>query len=223
MKKLVIIMVVLGIIFIGMLGYKNIVMKTESVSIQEIQNIESYINQIYMWKEVTKEALPKFEDINQAEERWVWEAVKKNMEEDKPSYEEIQEKAKELFGQDFSKQFPKEGTKYLTYHAETNEYESVDVELDQQADLFLLDNIKNIKEGYEVEIIEYLEDDSPMLKEEAEDYVIIKNLKEEEIGRISGTAEEEETELVKRNKDKFTKKKIQLKKEKGKLYVQKVF
>lgn len=223
MKKLIVIIIILAIIFIGMIVYKNVAIKANSISMQEIEKIESYINQIYMWKEVTEEAMPVFEDINQANERWIWEVVKKNIEEDEPSYEQIQEKAKELFGQEFTKEFPKEGTDYLTYNEQTNQYKAVTVELDQQGDLFLLNAIKKTKDGYEVEIIEYLEDYSPMLKEEAEDFIIIRNLQEEEIGRISGSAEEEETELVKRNIDRFSKKKLQLKLENDKLYVEKVY
>ena len=223
MKKLIVIIIILAIIFIGMIVYKNVAIKANSISMQEIEKIESYINQIYMWKEVTEEAMPVFEDINQANERWIWEVVKKNIEEDEPSYEQIQEKAKELFGQEFTKEFPKEGTDYLTYNEQTNQYKAVTVELDQQGDLFLLNAIKKTKDWYEVEIIEYLEDYSPMLKEEAEDFIIIRNLQEEEIGRISGSAEEEETELVKRNIDRFSKKKLQLKLENDKLYVEKVY
>lgn len=223
MRKLIVIMIILAIIFVGMIVYKKVAINGNNISIQEIEKIENYINQIYMWKEVTGEALPSFEEINQAEERWIWEVVKKNIEEDKPTYEQIQEKAKELFGQAFTKEFPKDGTGYLTYNEQTSLYEAVPIELDQQGDLFLLNKIEKTREGYEVEIVEYLEDYSPMLKEKAEAFIIIKNLKEEEIGRISGAAEQEETELVKRNMDKFSKKKLKLKAENEKLYIEKVY
>ncbi len=223
MKKLIVIIIILAIIFVGMIVYKNVTIKANQISIQEIEKIENYISQIYMWKEVTGEAIPVFEDINQANERWIWEVVKKNIEEDKPTYEQIQEKAKELFGQNFTKEFPKEGTEYLTYDEQNNRYKLVEVELDQLGDLFLLNKIEKTKDGYEIEIIEYLEDYSPMLKEEAENFVIIRNLEEEEIGRISGSYEEEETELVKRNIDKFTTKKINLRKASdGNIYVESV-
>lgn len=222
MRKLIVIMIILAIIFVGMVVYRKVAINRNNINIQEIEKIENYISQIYMWKEVTGEALPSFEDINQANERWIWEVVKKNIEEDEPSYDEIQEKAKELFGQTFTKEFPKEGTEYWTYNEQNHQYEAVAVELDQQGDLFLLNKIEKTKEGYEVEIVEYLEDYSPMLKEEAENFIIIKNLQEEEIGRIGGSAEEEENELVKRNIERFTKKKIQLKAENDKLYIEKV-
>lgn len=222
MRKLIVIIMILVIVFIGMAVYRNAFIKASNISIQEIEEIENYINQIYMWKEVTQEALPCFEDINQAKERWLWEAVKKNMEEDEASYQQIQEKAKELFGSAFVKEFPKEGTEYLTYDEQNNQYKLVGVELDQEGDLFLLNKIEKRKGGYKVEIIEYLEDYSPMLKEEAEDFIMIRNLAGEEVGQIRGTTKEEEIELVKRNVDRFSKKKIILNRQDGKLYIEKV-
>lgn len=223
MKKLMLIIIILVIIFTGMFLYNRIKVETNNISLQEIEKIENYINQIYMWKEITGDAIPIFEDINQANQSWIWEVVKKNIEEERSTYEQIQEKAKELFGPNFTKEFPKEGTQYLIYHEETNEYEPKEIELDQQGDLFLLNTIQRTKEGYEVEIIEYLEDYSPILQEEAQDYIIIRNLKEEEIGKITGSAEDEETTLVKKNIDKFSKKKVILKQENERLYIQKVF
>ena len=48
-----------------------------------------------MWKEVTEEALPTFKEINQAPEKWIWEAVKKNIEKyEDIKISDIQEKAK---------------------------------------------------------------------------------------------------------------------------------
>ena len=81
MKKLGIIIIILLIIFVGMLVYKKTTIQTSEVSMEEIEKIENYINQVYMWKEVTGEALPCFEEINQADEDWIWEVVKKNLEE----------------------------------------------------------------------------------------------------------------------------------------------
>ena len=223
MRKLIIILVILAMIVVGAFLYSRVSVKNNNISIQEIEKIEDYMNQIYMWKEITGDALPVFEDINQANERWIWEVVKKNIEEDYPSYEQIQEKAKELFGPNLAKEFPKEGTQYLTYDEQTNAYETIDIELDQQGDLFLLNTIQKIKDGYEVEIIEYLEDYSPMLQEDAQDYIIIRNLQEEEIGKITGAEEDEETTLVKINIDRFNKKKLILRQENEKLYIEQVF
>ena len=106
MKKLFVIIGVLAIIFLGMVIYRNTANKS-NVTVQEVENIEKYISKIYMWKEITNKALPTFENINDADELWTWEVVKKNLEEFELSYDDIQNKAKELFGVEFSKQFTK--------------------------------------------------------------------------------------------------------------------
>ena len=81
MRKMFITIIILLIIFVGMVMYKNMAVgTTNNVNIQEIENIESYISKIYMWKEITKEALPTFENINDASELWIWEVIKKNLE-----------------------------------------------------------------------------------------------------------------------------------------------
>lgn len=224
MKKLIVIIIILAMIFGGMFVYKNVVINSKNITIQEIEKIEEYIGQIYMWKEITREALPCFEDINQANERWIWEVVKKNLEEYEIPFSQIQEKAKEIFGEKFNKQFPKEGTEYLTFNEENNLYYAIGIDLDQQADSFLLNKIEKTKQGYEVEIVEYLEDYSTMLKEDEKNYtIIIRNLKEEEIGRVNNSNTEEETELVKRNIERLSKKKMIIRLENEKLYVEKVY
>ena len=159
MKKLIAIIIILVIIFVGMVVYKNVAINTSNnISIQEISQIETYITKIYMWKEITGQALPNFEDINQAEDVWIWEVVKKNLEDYEFFYEEIQEKAKDLFGEKLTKEFPKEGTEYIIYDEKIDKYYAVGMGLDQLDDLFLLNEIQKTPTGYEVEIIEYLED-----------------------------------------------------------------
>ncbi|MCI8759816.1 MAG: hypothetical protein HFJ34_01600 [Clostridia bacterium] len=223
MKKIIAIIIILAIILGGMYVYKNNVINRNNITIQEIEKIESYMEQIYMWKEITKDALPCFEEINQADETWIWEVVKKNLEEYEIPISQIQEKAKEIFGGKFSKEFPKEGTKYITFNEENNLYYATGIELDQQADSFLLDKIEKTKQGYEVEIIEYLEDYSSLVGEEQKNYATIRNLEQEEIGKINPTNTEEETEFIKQNKNRFSKKKIILRLENEKLYVEKVY
>ncbi len=220
MKKMIVIIVILAIIFVGMIAYKNIVIKTSNIGIQEIEKIENYMKQIYMWKEVTKEALPCFEDINQADETWIWEVVQKNLEEYEISYEKMGEKAKELFGNNFNKEFPKEGTKNLTYNEENNLYYAISVELDQQEDMFLLNKIDKISHGYEVEIIEYLEDYSQAI---AENQIVIRDIEGKEITKINVQEEGKINEIVKNNAEKLNKKKIVLKSENEKLHVEKIY
>lgn len=206
-------------IFLGMIGYKKVVIKTSNIGIQEIEKIENYMNQIYMWKEITNEALPCFEDINQANETWIWEVVLKNLEEYEISYDKLKEKAKELFGDSFTKEFPKEGTKNLIYNEENNLYYAVSVELDQQEDSFLLNKIDKIDKGYEVEIIEYLGDYSQAT---AKNQIVIRNIEGEEIATISIQEEGKISEIVKNNVEKLNKKKVYIKSEGKEIFIQRV-
>ena len=213
MKKLVAIICVLLVIFIGM--YIN---KTKSsqkmVTASEVEKVEEYISKIYMWKEVTEEALPKFNNINEAPDLWTWEVVKKNLEDYELTYEEIQQKATELFGKQFTKQFPKEGTEYIQYDEQTDKYITSGIGLDSLDDCFLIKNINKNKNEYDVEIVEYLEDysNSAGVEDEDEIYdIYIKNLNQDTIATIkSNEGETKSIEIVKENIDKFTTKTIKL-------------
>lgn len=226
MKKLVAIICVLLVIFIGM--YIN---KTKSsqkmVTASEVEKVEKYISKIYMWKEVTEEALPKFNNINEAPDLWTWEVVKKNLEDYELTYEEIQQKANELFGKQFTKQFPKEGTEYIQYDEQTDKYITSGIGLDSLDDSFLIKNINKNKNEYNVEIVEYLEDYSNSAGVEDEDEVYdiyIKNLNQDTIATIkSNEGETKAIETVKENIDKFTIKTIKLIKDSdGNIYVKQV-
>jgi hypothetical protein len=226
MKKLVAIICVLLVIFIGM--YIN---KTKSsqkiVTASEVEKVEEYISKIYMWKEVTEEALPEFNNINEAPDLWTWEVVKKNLEDYELTYEEIQQKATELFGKQFTKQFPKEGTEYIKYDEQTDKYITSGIGLDSLDDCFLIKNINKNKNEYDVEIVEYLEDYSNSAGVEDEDEVYdiyIKNLNQDTIATIkSNEGETKAIETVKENIDKFTTKTIKLIKDSdGNIYVKQV-
>ena len=226
MKKLVAIICVLLVIFIGM--YIN---KTKSsqkiVTASEVEKVEEYISKIYMWKEVTEEALPEFNNINEAPDLQTWEVVKKNLEDYELTYEEIQQKATELFGKQFTKQFPKEGTEYIQYDEQTDKYITSGIGLDSLDDSFLIKNINKNKNEYDVEIVEYLEDYSNSAGVEDEDEVYdiyIKNLNQDTIATIkSNEGETKAIETVKENIDKFTTKTIKLIKDSdGNIYVKQV-
>ena len=218
MKKMLVIIVILAMILVSMIIYKNIAInKNKSVNVQEVEQIEEYISKIYMWKEITKEALPTFENINNANELWVWEVIKKNLETYETTYEEIQQKGKELFGEKFEKQIPKEGNDSFYYDKESNKYLATEIVLDEEEDSFLLKDIEKEGEKYKVKIIEYIEDYSE------ENKVIIRNLQEEEIGRVSTSDSELKIkEIVKNNKERFSQKNIEIKKEKDNLVIEKV-
>lgn len=216
MKKLVAIICILLVIFVGM--YVNRSKSNQNlITATEVEKVEEYISKIYMWKEITKEALPTFENINNANELWLWEVIKKNLETYETTYEEIQQKGKELFGEKFEKQIPKEGNDSFYYDKESNKYLATEIVLDEEEDSFLLKDIEKEGEKYKVKIIEYIEDYSE------ENKVIIRNLQEEEIGRVSTSDSETKIkEIVKNNKERFSQKNIEIKKEKDNLVIEKV-
>lgn len=216
MKKLIVIILILLVIFIGMYVNRKIEIDNKTVSVSEVEEIETYMQKIYMWREITEEALPIFDNINNANDIWIWEVVKKNLEEYELTYEMIQEKAKEIFGENFTKTFPKEGTEYLVYDEQKNVYNAIGMGLDQEDDCFLLSKIEKNKGQYNVEIIEYLVDYSEFgidMENTEEKNIKIKNLKDETIATIKSTEDEAKIiDLVKENTDKFTKKEIVLNK-----------
>ena len=226
MKKLVAIICILLVIFVGM--YVNRSKSNQNlITATEVEKVEEYISKIYMWKEITGEALPKFDNINDAPDVWTWEVVKKDLENYELTKDEIQNKATELFGNQFKKQFPQEGTEYMQYDEKLGKYISTWIELDTLDDCFYIKNIRKTKDGYEVEIAEYLEDyvNSLGVEDENEIYEIyIKNLNEETIANVKNTEGETKTiEVVKENLDKFTTKTVNLKKNSnGNIYVESV-
>ena len=170
-----------------------------------------------MWKEVTGNALPDFEDINQADEKWVWEVIKQNMEAYQVTAEEIQAKGKEIFGEEFAKIVPVQTNESFIYDETTNTYTATEITLDEKEDSFLLNTITKNEEGYSVEVIEYLADYSE------ENSVIIKNLNEEEIGRVGvDDSVTNMQEIVKQYADRFTKKELTIKQEGENLIIKKV-
>ncbi len=227
MKKLIVIILILLVIFIGMYVNRKIEIDNKTVSVSEVEEIETYMQKIYMWREITEEALPIFDNINNANDIWIWEVVKKNLEEYELTYEMIQEKAKEIFGENFTKTFPKEGTEYLVYDEQKNVYNAIGMGLDQEDDCFLLSKIEKNKGQYNVEIIEYLVDYSEFgidMENTEEKNIKIKNLKDETIATIKSTEDEAKIiDLVKENTDKFTKKEIVLNKNnENKIYISSV-
>ena len=225
MKKLIVIIIILLMIFVGMYIYRqNRIINNQSseVSVDEINQIETYLQKIYMWREITGDALPVFDNINNAPDVWIWEVVKKNLEEYELTYQQLHDKTKEIFGEDLQKEFPKEGYEYMEYDEETDTYYAIGSGLDNQEDVFLLDKIQKSDNGYTVQIIEYLEDYSEGYETTDAEYNIqIKNLKDEAIGEVKSTESETNIQqFVKDNMDSFSKKEVNLKiDENGNIYV----
>ena len=225
MKKLIVIIIILLMIFVGMYIYRQnriITNQSSEVSVDEINQIETYLQKIYMWREITGDALPVFDNINDAPDVWLWEVIKKNLEEYELTYEQLQDKTKEIFGEDLQKEFPKEGYEYMEYDEETDTYYAIGSGLDNQEDVFLLDKIQKSENGYIVQIVEYLEDYSEGYETTDAEYNIqIKNLNDETIGEIKSTESETNIQqFVKDHIDRFTKKEVNLKiDDNGNIYV----
>lgn len=216
MKKLLAVIGILLVIFIVMYIYKTNVTSSKGITVSEVNKIEEFISKIYLWKEVSGEALPKFNNINEAPELWLWEVVKKNLENYELAYEEIQEKADEIFGEKFTKKFPREGYEYIYYDENYGKYLITGIGLDPLEDMFFIKNILKNDNGYEVEIVEYLEDYSEELalaqEENTGEYnIYINNLNFETIFIIKNTDSDSiKIEKIKENMDKFSIKTIQV-------------
>ena len=219
MKKMISIILILLVIFIGMAVYKYKIITNSQIKIDDVNRIEEYIAKIYCWKEITQEALPKFDNINDAPEKWIWEVVKNNSEEYELTYEQINNKAEEIFEKQFSKKYPQEGTDSFQYNEETGMYIATEIQTDKKDDSFFVKKITKTQNGYEVEILEYLQDYTAY----EQNKVLLKNLNEEIIATLD--IEEVETKTIdtlKNNINKFSTKKITLKYSNENLYVEKI-
>lgn len=225
MKKLIAIICVLLVIFVGMVIYRRSNINSNNVTASEVGQIEEYITKIYAWKEVTGEALPTFDDINNAPDLWLWQVVVNNLEEYAVTREQIQSKATEIFGPNFTKEFPEAGTEKLKYDENLKLYVAGEVQTDNKEDVFYINSIEKSQNEYKVEIAEYLEDYSNETEESNNGYDIkIENLNGEEIATVKDTdGETVIVNTIKENIDKLSKKIVTLQKgDNDNFYVTKV-
>lgn len=101
----------------------DITASRQEVTLQEKDNIQEYLNEIYHFFETT---IPEFETINEADESWIW-GVSLNRVYDYTkgegiSYNELIQSAKELFGDEFNLEPPKENMDFITYDKDTSTY-----------------------------------------------------------------------------------------------------
>ena len=214
MKKLIAIICVLLVIFVGMVIYRRSNINSNNVTANEVGQIEEYITKIYTWKEVTGEALPAFDNINNAPDSWIWQVVVNNLEEYAVTREQIQSKATEIFGPNFTKEFPEAGTEKLKYDENLKLYVAGEVQTDNKEDVFYINSIEKSQNEYKVEIAEYLEDYSNETEESNNGYDIkIENLNGEEIATVKDTdGETVIVNTIKENIDKLSKKIVTLQK-----------
>ena len=218
MKKMLITIVIL-LIIIGLLIIRTNEKEAE-LKIDEINKIEEYIKKIYGWKEITDQALPEFDNINNANEKWIWGILRDNIDDNEIEYETIEKTRKELFGNNFNKEYPKEGTEFISFDEQRGKYQVKQMNIDAINDTFFINKIEKNNNGYDVEIIEYLVD----YTNSETGKIKIKNTKDEEIYELT---EEEATDgnikkVVKENIDRFTKKQVILEKDNYKIFIKSV-
>lgn len=223
MKKLIAIIIVLVIIYVSLFVYKKIEIEKEKqnyISAEEVIKIETYIEKIYMWQEITNEALPEFENQNEIDELWLWNVIGKNIIDKEITYQSIDDKKIELFGENLEKEFPKEGGFYYIYNEQEDVYTIEGISLDAQNDVFLINNIEKEENAYIVEIVEYLEDYDVTKQGDEEQKVYIKNTKREIIGKVNQSdLKNEGKNIVKENIERFQKKRLVLEMEEDRLYI----
>ena len=217
MKKMIVTIIILLIIFISMVIYKNSLAKAE-VTVEEINQIEQYMDKIYSYKEITGVALPEFDSIQNADEKWIWGIVRKNIDDYEIDNNKVQDAITVLFGNGLNKEFPKEGTEFISYNEEKQKYITKELQIDAIKDSFYIQKIEKQDNEYIVHIIEYLVDRTD------ENKALIKNLSDETIKELNQkqATEENITKTVKENISKFSKKKVTLENQGENIVIKKV-
>ncbi|MBR0350810.1 MAG: hypothetical protein IJH76_03180 [Clostridia bacterium] len=219
MKKMIVTIIILLIIFISMVVYKNSLAKAE-VTLEEINQIEEYMDKIYSYKEITGIALPEFDNPQNADEKWIWGIVRKNIDDYEIDKSKVQGTINDLFGNTLNKEFPNDGTEFITYNEEKQIYITKELQIDAIKDSFYIKKIEKNDNEYSVHIVEYLVD----YTDESGNKAIIKNLSDETIKELSQkqATEENITKAVKENMSKFNKKEVTLEKQGENIVIKKV-
>lgn len=153
----------------------------------EEEKVKEFIDRIYF---IGLDLIPSFNDINSVDEEWIWLCAHSNLFSDGKdpgmyvTKEQVEESAKEVFGEDLEKQFPNDGLefwlepedgKYFVGRAGLdpdyiNDYEVVDIIAEQDKII--------------VEVVEYkynsLHDDTTLQIINIENNQVIDNIKEED-------------------------------------------
>ena len=137
----------------------NQVTNNDGIIVDENEAINSYLYSIYFG---TETYMPEFKDINSADEKWIWECAYRNLVNfddlvtaTTVTKENVEESAKQLFGNDLNKEFPKEGLEFWL-EPEGNEYfyAVASIEQDFYNDYSIL-STENNGNTITVEIVEY--------------------------------------------------------------------
>lgn len=234
MKKMKILAVIILILVIILLGYvclknnneadgvKNL--NTNTVEQEELkertkvdeEEVKDYINSIYINFGIK---LPSFDDINLANENWVWITAFYNVEDyimgDVIKKDKIEDKSKDLFGDNLKKELPKEGIEGLIEPVDEG-YCVSSVRLDgDYVEEYEFINIDIKDNEVIVEIAEYKYDvlrgeDGLLEVKNIANEEVIKKFNAEDYGENYESLYEDISEYVKNNPNKFSTAKLTL-------------
>ena len=157
--KLLIILILITLIAFGL--YKFFTAKNIKKPENTYLDLKKYIKDIYG----TTFLIPEFDDINDADEEWLWENVnqyvwnhndeyqEKNEQEYGYTYEEISKIVKILYGDNLTKKFP-EGAVSMRYNSYRNLYGPTSFSVKNHFD-YKIDSIKSNGNTYTISLYDY--------------------------------------------------------------------
>lgn len=222
MKKIVtvfIILIIIGLIYFIAKNNKILEITSTELSDTTKSEIISYINDIYN----IHRSIPEFENINKADELWIWDNINQYLcnhseyEERNQScdytYEEISNFAKILYGEQFILETPIQNPAMI-YDEETNKY-GVPLYTVESLKEYQIESIEKSDNIYTVSIIDYVISFVPPFGNESkENLIYFHNITDFNLNSMSPNIIFELTELknykekILENKDNFTSKTI---------------
>lgn len=157
LSKILILVILAIIVMIGYSAYKAN-WGNEQISKITENKVDQYLGDIYYG---TDTWMPTFNNINSTDENWIWECAYSNLFKDGRdpgmfvTKEQIENSAKEVFGENLKKQFPNEGLEFwLEPEADGYFVARASIEADYYID-YIINSIENKENKVVVEIIEY--------------------------------------------------------------------
>ena len=168
MNKNKVIWIIVIILILGFVVYKKFIEVPGNIAgqmaIEELlkqvyyEEADNHLEKIFVKSGNIEDPLPKFDNINNAPEDWIWMVLYNNLENEENSYtyEEIQEKLTLLFSQNLKKTFPEEGIKDLIEkNAKTGKYNKIEIENNNKEYMYSIKSSTQEDNIYRINIIEY--------------------------------------------------------------------
>lgn len=171
MKKDKIIYIIIIVLILGFVIYKKFIevpghvagqMAIEDLISQvHYEDAEKHLKDIFIEYENNFNviALPEFQNINEAPKEWIWNVLYNNLdnEENKYTYEQIQEKLINLFSSEIQNKFPEQGIEELIEKSkENNLYYKVDLKNNNAKKYgYCIKSLTQEDNIYKIYIIEY--------------------------------------------------------------------